>query len=170
MKIYRTDLQRFEAERPIREKLSDLGVSGLGAPETPVEVTLLAAPRGDAYLLTGSARAHLVLTCDRCLGPATQEVAGTFRAWLVEEGGAAPTDGEDVVLMVPAHQPEVDLSGVIAEALYLELPPKTICRNDCRGLCPSCGTDWNQRQCDCLVQDMDERWSALLAVKEQLEI
>lgn len=169
MKIYRADLQQFEAARPFREKLSDLGVVDLGAPETPVAVTVLAAPQGDAYLLSGSARARLELSCDRCLGPATQEVEGSFRAWLVEAGGAAPNAGEDLVLVVPAHQSEVDLSGVIAEALYLALPPKTLCRNDCRGLCPSCGADWNQRKCDCTVETMDERWSALLTVKEHLE-
>jgi uncharacterized protein len=41
------------------------------------------------------------------------------------------------------------------------MPLRVLCREDCAGLCPTCGTDLNHDTCSCVTETVDERWSAL---------
>jgi len=169
MKIFRSDLQRFEEPRHFRESLFDISIHDLGNPETPVELELQVRPQGEDFLLNGVVRTNLTLTCDRCLGEAPYAVEGKFNLWLVAEMRPDLDANEEEILLVPTHQQEVDLAGTIAETIRIEIPQKTLCREDCKGLCPSCGADLNQQPCGCATEEIDERWSALLAIKKQLE-
>jgi uncharacterized protein len=44
---------------------------------------------------------------------------------------------------------ELDLSGLLKEQVLLGLPMKTVCSEDCKGLCPKCGMDLNEGRCNC---------------------
>jgi uncharacterized protein len=44
---------------------------------------------------------------------------------------------------------QLDLREDAREALLLELPITPRCREECRGLCPKCGTDLNPGPCAC---------------------
>ena len=59
----------------------------------------------------------------------------------------------------------VPLDPLIEEQLQLELPMKELCRVDCRGLCPQCGSDRNAAPCDC-APPPDERWKTLKTILE----
>ncbi len=169
MKIYRTELQDLADERVFRESLADIGIFDLGPSDTPVLVTLVASPQGKDYVLHGQVTAELQIDCDRCLGPARQSISGSFRALLAQEWRPG-LGADDIALPVtPAIHPEVDLGGITAEVVYLEAAVKALCRENCRGLCPSCGIDLNQQACDCAGDGPDERWLALHAIKQQLE-
>ena len=43
----------------------------------------------------------------------------------------------------------LDLGEMIREQLFLSVPLKRLCREDCRGLCPTCGVNRNRTPCDC---------------------
>ncbi len=169
MKILRGDLHRTEEPQFFRETLFDNGITDLGNVQTPVETEVVVQPKGEDYLLSGTVRTSLSLTCDRCLEEAAYPLEGDLNVWLAIEArpDLDPREG-DVVILAP-QQREVDLSRVIADSIYLELPQKTLCREDCRGLCPSCGVNLNKEQCGCESEGMDERWSALMKIKQQLE-
>lgn len=169
MKIIRSDLQHFDGPRSFRETLSDIGVNDLGDPDTPVEVELTAHQRGVDFFLNGVVRTDLALICDRCVGEAPCSVEGTFEVWLVCEIHPDLNADEEDVLVFPPRRQEVDLSGIIAGTIYSELPGKKLCREDCKGLCPACGADLNIQPCRCVTEKTDVRWSALLAIKQQLE-
>ncbi|UCD39157.1 MAG: DUF177 domain-containing protein [Fidelibacterota bacterium] len=169
MKILRGDLHHFEGTQFFQETLFDIGINTLGNPETPVQVGLSVHKQGEDFLLTGEVKTDLTLVCDRCLGAAPYSIEGSFSSWLVSEPRPDLKPGESEVLLFPPHQPAMDLSELIAGAIYIELPQKKLCREDCRGLCPSCGADLNMQSCGCKTDEMDERWSALLAIKEQLK-
>ena len=66
------------------------------------------------------------------------------------EGQTYPLEGEEIDLELP-----------VRDALLLDLPAAPLCRDDCAGLCPACGADWNQRSCDCDMTIPDPRWDAL---------
>jgi uncharacterized protein len=51
------------------------------------------------------------------------------------------------------------------EQFYLALPMKPLCRDDCQGLCPTCGINWNKGTCDCTNQWEDPRLAALKALR-----
>ena len=58
----------------------------------------------------------------------------------------------------------IDLSPIIREEGILSVPIQALCRPDCKGLCPSCGQNWNEGSCDCVHETGDPRLSALRAL------
>jgi hypothetical protein len=60
-----------------------------------------------------------------------------------------------------------DLSEIAAEQIYLGLPLKPVCKNDCRGLCPVCGVNRNLEECACVGEEIDPRLAPLLAFKRR---
>ncbi len=55
----------------------------------------------------------------------------------------------------------LDISESIRAALIFQEPMQPLCREDCKGLCPHCGTDRNQTDCDCEKQRIDPRLASL---------
>ena len=58
----------------------------------------------------------------------------------------------------------IDLSPIVREEGLLAVPMQALCRTDCKGLCPKCGTNWNESTCDCVNDDIDPRFEALRAL------
>jgi uncharacterized protein len=56
---------------------------------------------------------------------------------------------------------QIDLNELLREQFYLALPMKPLCRDECKGLCPQCGTNWNTGACTCTTQWEDPRLAAL---------
>lgn len=91
--------------------------------------------------------------CRRCLQPIT----GTLRSEVLEVFEAEPTEGETLLL----DGDRIDLEPLAREAILLELPIAPLCREDCQGLCPTCGIDLNEAGCDCAPVAADPRWAGL---------
>ncbi len=60
----------------------------------------------------------------------------------------------------------LDITDIIRESILAVLPQKILCRDDCRGLCPKCGKNLNQGQCDCDLHEVDPRLAILAKLKE----
>ena len=43
------------------------------------------------------------------------------------------------------------------------------CREDCKGICPHCGADRNEVDCDCEKKQIDPRFAALRALLDSNE-
>ena len=65
----------------------------------------------------------------------------------------------------PLVHDQVDHEPLAREAVLLELPQAPLCRDDCRGLCATCGADLNEGPCGCVPEDRDARWAALDALR-----
>ncbi len=169
MKILRGNLHGIEGPLFFRETLFDIGIHDLGDTHTPVETEIVVQSKGEDYFLDGQVQATLTLACDRCLEEGAYPLEGKLRVWLVSAVRPDRDPDKDHVMVLADQQPEVDLAEVVAECVYLERPQKTLCREDCKGLCPSCGTNLNREQCGCETGEIDERWSALLKIKQKLE-
>ena len=93
--------------------------------------------------------------CMRCLEAASP--AFTVDAREVDQPGGgeeldSPYVSEDVV----------DLHGWARDALALALPAQVLCRPDCAGLCPVCGTNLNEAGPDhAHERPPDPRWAKL---------
>ncbi|HXV13419.1 MAG TPA: DUF177 domain-containing protein [Candidatus Krumholzibacteria bacterium] len=107
---------------------------------------------------SGAVATTLLTQCHRCLDPVRQDVAGEFDV-MVRRGEHAAEAGDDVVAL-PLNQYEIDLEPYVHEAVVLATPMLVLCREDCRGLCPSCGVNWNRETCSCRPS-ADSRWDAL---------
>ena len=67
--------------------------------------------------------------------------------------------------LIPYGGDEIDLLEGLQEQVVLSIPYRTLCRDTCKGLCPKCGTDLNQRDCQCREESRDPRFEALKHLK-----
>ncbi len=58
----------------------------------------------------------------------------------------------------------VDLTDEIRQCIILALPTYPVCRQDCRGVCPTCRKNLNEGLCECGRGAGDGRWAALDAL------
>ena len=123
------------------------------------------------YRLAGHVSGELGLTCSRCLEPFRLAVASDFDLRYVpriENTGEGEEEVEEDDLSTAYYEnDEIDLRGLIMEQFQLALPMKPLCRDDCRGLCPNCGTNLNVGTCECNATWVDPRFDALKALNRQ---
>lgn len=62
----------------------------------------------------------------------------------------------------------LDLSEIVRQHWTTAFPMQPLCRSGCRGLCPRCGQDMNERACSC-PQEEDTRWAALQQLVTKIE-
>jgi uncharacterized protein len=119
----------------------------------------------DKFRLIGTVRTELELPCSRCLEPFRMPVDSSFDLlFLPATDMSADSDREvqDEDLGTSYYRDDaIDLNEVMREQFYLALPMKPLCRDDCKGLCPQCGTNWNTAACTCDTRWIDPRLAAL---------
>jgi uncharacterized protein len=132
---------------------------------SPVAVSLDLSRNGDEILIDGRVKARIVLECARCLEeyPSTLEAPFNLMVMVGEKGGESGE--EDSLVRVPGGAKYVDLTGTVRSELLVRLPLKPLCKEDCRGLCPECGTNLNSGGCSCEPQREDSRWDVLKRFK-----
>ncbi len=141
--------------------IDDLAAVGVAVPEgQPVVVDLILSSYPGGITATGSVQADWVGECRRCGG----EASGTIVADVAERyAPAGGTDRDEDAY--PLAGDELDLEPLAHDAVLLELPLAPLCRTDCLGLCPQCGTNWNVGPCACRPAG-DPRWAALDALRD----
>jgi len=95
-------------------------------------------------------------TCDRCLSEYEKPYDEHFELLFHLGKNDLMTDEEDVVIL-PVETVDIDLSDWIKEYLILTVPMKMLCKTDCKGICPKCGTDLNFTSCSCEEKQVDPR-------------
>ena len=116
---------------------------------------------------TGEVSAQVDLQCGRCLEPfvatVTAPLEELFRQTIdVVSGSPVPADEADdpESFTIDANH-IVDLTEPVRQALLVALPLRPLHSEDCRGLCPTCGTNWNLATCDCAPEEIDPRFADL---------
>lgn len=130
----------------------------------PLEVDLTAREVGDGVFVRGRLRTTVRLACRRCLSSVEQPVDDTVDL-LYETLGPDDEEAEGEVYPLPARGDELDLREAVREQLLLRAPEFALCREECRGICPTCGADRNQGDCDCVPEQAPSPWDALKNVK-----
>ena len=110
---------------------------------------------GDGILATGIVRASATGACDRCLEPASFEVAGEIQEYYLFAEPDDPDAFEDGYEVVGEDR-VVDLSDAIYDAVAIDTPFVVLCDPDCKGLCPTCGANLNRETCDCAAKRAEE--------------
>jgi uncharacterized protein len=132
----------------------------------PLRVELRAHSVGEGLLVRGTMRTRLRLECRRCLAPVEQEIDDEvdllFEPMADEEEEVA-LSGE--VYPLPPRGDQIDLRPALREQLLLRVPDYVVCDEECRGLCPQCGTDLNRATCSCVPETGPSPWDALAKLK-----
>jgi len=106
------------------------------------------------------------LECTRCLKRFTTTLSVPLREQFyptieVNTGVPVPPPENDELSFPIDRNHLLDLREAIRQNLVLALPMRTLCSEECAGLCPTCGKDLNEGPCDCPTEVADERFSAL---------
>lgn len=125
----------------------------------PVEFDGTVQNVGGTIELCGTAEARLNLICDRC----GEEYETTLRFALNESFKKADEfsdidDNPDISML---EGTSIDLDEIIYTNLFLNLPSKQLCSDDCKGLCPICGANLNKTDCGCKSDATDPRFDIL---------
>jgi uncharacterized protein len=123
--------------------------------------------------ISGELSTKLELPCARCLEPVLQDVTRKFDLLYRPLGVDAGREEMSVTgaeAEVSYYQGEgLLLEDAVREQVLLAVPLKVICREDCKGLCPHCGTNLNVERCSCADPIEDPRWTALKDLRSKLE-
>ena len=124
--------------------LSDMEFSGRYPISRPVAVSGEVRNTAGILELTLNARSTLDAVCDRCGKAFVQEKDVLFACMLAEE--LQNEENDEIVLLEDGM---VDVGDLARTAFILDMDTKTLCSEDCKGLCPRCGADLNLGPCSC---------------------
>jgi uncharacterized protein len=123
--------------------------------------------------LKGTLDTSLVAPCARCLEPVVYEVDRSFDLLyrpLGTDAGQEERSITDAETEIGYYQGDgLLLEDALREQVLLAVPLKTLCREDCKGLCPHCGKNRNEGQCSCAERREDPRWAALKEIRNKLD-
>lgn len=115
----------------------------------------------DVLRLTGTVQTVYSTCCSRCLKPLEVDLTADADVILSRDG-----DAQDVDDVFPIEGAEIEVEDVLIPALILQVDMTYLCKEDCKGLCPSCGCDLNESVCSCGSKQVDPRMAVLAKLLE----
>src|SRR5262249_7174518 len=155
--------------------LADVKDTGF-RPDGPAVLQVKLQKTGSGVLLRGSTEVGVHTPCRRCLSDVHLRVPVTFTLNLVsraalsdaeKEAGGDDEQAERAASFDLERVDEelfdgktIDLDPLVREQVLLALPMHAVCREDCKGLCGSCGQNLNEGECGCAKSQVDPRLAA----------
>ena len=137
--------------------LSDLCFGSCYPLKTPVTASGTVRNTAGVLMATGSITARIDGVCDRCADPFSVDVEQDMDVILVTE--LADEDHEDERIF-PLEGNMADMDEIVRTVFILNMSPKLLCSDDCKGLCCLCGKNLNHGKCEC-QKEIDPRFAAL---------
>ncbi len=98
--------------------------------------------------------------CARCLKEFEQEIKTSLSGKLVNIASIDEVEDTDEVI-IRYENKKLDIKDAVIKEIILKLPMKSLCKSNCKGICPKCGKDLNTGECDCVIEDIDPRLAKL---------
>ncbi|EEG77208.1 YceD family protein [Dethiobacter alkaliphilus] len=118
--------------------------------QEPLEIRFDAVYQDGKINLTGSLHTNVIVCCSRCVDTFT-----------------CPLDGHLEEELPVDNQSELDVTELVKEMYIISLPLKPLCREACKGLCPTCGKNRNEKECACSEDEIDHRLADLKKLLEE---
>ena len=121
--------------------------------------------------LRGHWAGNFQVPCARCVEPVEIPLAADYD--LIFRPAAADSEATERSITAPETEigyyleDSLVLEDVLREQVLLSLPVRTLCKPDCKGLCPRCGINRNSQACTCTGDD--PRWEALAGLRSRIE-
>lgn len=116
-------------------------------------------------MVDGQLNAVVSVECDRCLKPMELPVDTKFKVEYVTPATYKASDtaqlGEDDLALSVFEGEVINIDEIVREQILLAVPTHAVCDENCKGLCPICGTDRNLTSCTCQETEIDPRWQGL---------
>jgi uncharacterized protein len=123
--------------------------------------------------LRGRFSGSFQVPCARCVEPVQIPLAAEYD--LIFRPAAADSEAPERSITAPEteigyyQKDSLSLEDVLREQVLLSLPVRTLCKPDCKGLCPRCGENRNSQACSCDEGPKDHRWEALAGLRGRIE-
>lgn len=124
-----------EAEKFLPDHVKPLGLAHIEGKLTRID---------DGYEAEGTISYSFEYNCDLCIKQSQFSKTVEFDEKFKKEAK------EDAYLF---EGDKIDITQMVTDTIVLSLPSRLICKPDCKGLCPVCGTDKNVQDCDCKVEE-----------------
>jgi uncharacterized protein len=121
----------------------------------------------DGVLVSGHVTAPVSGQCGRCLADVSDTLHVKIQELFVYPEAATEHDEEDEVAQLDGDF--LDLAPTLRDAVVLALPLKPLCREDCQGLCATCGEPLDDLPPDHSHDVTDTRWGALAGLLQQTD-
>jgi len=136
------------------------------------ELTLIRST--NSILVQGRLFTQTEMNCGRCLKPYTLKIPlkiqeEFFPTIDIITGMKLPPTDDPGSFTIDEHH-ILDLTEAIRQYIVTAMPMKPLCKEDCAGLCATCGKDLNLGDCGCHQQEMDPRWAELLKLKKSNKV
>lgn len=123
--------------------------------------------------LKGRWKGDFQIPCARCVEPVATPLDGEFDLIFRPLGvDAGPQERSISAVETEIGYYQKDsllLEDVLREQVLLSLPVRTLCKEDCKGLCPGCGVNRNSQACTCEEGQTDPRWEALSELRGRIK-
>ena len=153
-----------EAFQPGQIDFSGEGLEQATPLEAKGSAELLAHSDGEVRI-QGRYTVEMAAQCDRCLGRARFPLNAGFdlfyrpMKFIAREEEVEIDEGEAEIGFYEGGG--LELEDVLREQVMLALPMQRVCSDLCKGICPVCGRNRNETECDCHLKSGDDRWRAL---------
>ncbi len=163
-------LQELELHRVVITKKYDPGEIDYHGTDFrqvgPMHLDAVAELAGAEIHVRGRVSGKVESICDRCLGAVTLPIRDEFD--LIYRPMETIAREEEVEISPDELEvgfftgDGIDTADIVAEQVILAMPMKVVCGEECRGLCPVCGVNRNQRECGCAALDRDSPFASLM--------
>ncbi len=153
-----------ETFQPGQIDFSDAGVAQAGPLHVTGVAELLANTDGEVRL-RGDLTVTMGAECDRCLAAALFPVEAKLDLFyrpmscIARDEEIEIDEGEAEIGFYEGEG--IELEDILREQVLLLLPMQRVCREECKGICPTCGKNRNEAACECKPKASDDRWKAL---------
>ncbi len=121
---------------------------------------------GGYMVLEAKAKVDYETECARCLKPITGQCEIDFVREVALKLESKDEEGEYILVNENSC---LSIDEAIKEEIILSLPLRSLCKEDCKGLCPKCGCNKNETECSCVLKEPDPRWNILKTFSEKGE-
>lgn len=162
------DLRSFlEGSEDILRFQGQLNYDKLNLSDRNISISEPIEYKGEVFKVDGDKVIHLDIQftyseeCSRCLQPSTDKISTSVYGKLLQAKKDLTNEDDEYEEILYYENDILELDEYILEQIIVSLPIKTLCKDDCKGLCPKCGVDLNKEKCDCVHEDIDPRLEKL---------
>lgn len=123
----------------------------------PITVTGNVKNMAGYMVLSADVKVTYHTMCARCAEPVSSTLEISFEKDIASSGDVS-ADNDDYIII---EDKKVDLLPIVEEEIMLEMPSRTLCKEDCLGLCQKCGKNLNEGDCSCEKKEVDPRLAIL---------
>ena len=126
----------------------------------------------ETVIVKGDLEGRREAACDRCGERVESEFQSDFlykvttRNEDVQDLREIECSDDDVVIL-HLREPVIEIDDILREQVYLAVPLRTLCSDECRGICAGCGVSLNKETCRCEPDNSISPFAVLGKIKKK---